>query len=93
VHGRLTFLKWLESPSQSGEWVVRWQNRRATRLFRVSRALTFFAGISVDRTGNAILLLGEYGGPGDVWRWFNGSLTLIRRSAGRLSLTNPLWLR
>jgi hypothetical protein len=93
VHGRLTFLRWLESPGQSGEWVVRWQNRRATRLFRLSRALAFSAGISVDRTGNAILLLGEYGGPDDVWRWSNGSLSLIRRSAGRLLLTSPLWLR
>jgi hypothetical protein len=90
VHGRLTFLDWLEAPSQSGEWPVRWASGHATRLFRLNRAAAFFAGIAVDRTGNAILLEGY--GHDDIWRWYKGSLTLIRRPSRRLVLTNPLWL-
>jgi hypothetical protein len=90
VHGRLTFLDWLEAPSRSGEWTVRWRNGHATRLFKLNRAAAFFAGIAVDRTGNAILLEGY--GHDDIWRWYKGSLTLIRRSSRRLVLTNPLWL-
>jgi hypothetical protein len=90
VHGRLTFLNWLETAAKSGEWVVRWQHRHAVRLFRLSRATAFSAGIAVDRSGNAILLEGY--GRADIWRWSNGSLKLIRRSSHRLVVTSPLWL-
>jgi hypothetical protein len=90
VHGGLTFLNTLETSSRSGEWVVRLRNREAVRLFRLSRAVAFGAGIAVDRSGNAILL--EEYGRGEIWRWSKGSLTLIRHSTSRLVLTDPLWL-
>ncbi len=43
VHGRLTFLDWLEAPSRSGEWTVRWRSGHATRLFKLNRAVAFSA--------------------------------------------------
>lgn len=89
VHGRLTFLNWLETPSPQ-EWVIRWRNGHAVRLFRLSQAMALDAGIAVDRSGNAILV--EDYGRLDIWRWSNGSLKLIRRSSRRLQLTSPLWL-
>jgi hypothetical protein len=90
VDGRLTFLNTVETGSRSGEWVVRWQNRHAVRLFRLSRAMAFTAGIAVDRSGNALLL--EEFGPSDIWRWSHGSRKLIRRPSRRLVVTSPLWL-
>lgn len=90
VHGRLTFLDWLQAPSRSGEWTVRWRSGHATRLFKLNRAVAFSASIAVDRTGNAILLEGH--GRDGIWRWYKGSLTLIRRSSRRLLLSSPLWL-
>jgi hypothetical protein len=91
VHGRLTFLNWLEEPSRSAEWVVRWQNGHAIRLFRLSQAVSFNAAIAVDQTGNAILLEGYLRQP-ELWRWSGGSLALLRRSTRRLVVTSPLWL-
>ena len=91
VHGRLTFLNWLQEPSRSAEWVVRWQNGHAIRLLRLSQAVSFGAAIALDRTGSAILLEGYLRQP-ELWRWSGGSLALLRSSTGRLVVTSPLWL-
>jgi hypothetical protein len=89
IHGRLTFLKWTQQ--LSAEWVVRWRNGPAVRLFQVSRPAAFGAAIAVDRTGNAILLT-EYLRQPEIWRWSGGSLALVLRSTPGLVVTNPLWL-
>jgi hypothetical protein len=94
VGGRLTFLKWLNEIGHSAEWVVRWHDGRATRLFRLSREQRayFAASIAVDRMGNAVLLEGGLRHP-EIWRWSGGAVELVLRSTRRLVITSPLWLR
>jgi hypothetical protein len=89
--GSLTFLGWQEGPSKSGEWAQTWRHGTATRLFRLSKTLSFNADIAVDAAGSAILLEGH--DPSELWRWSGGSLTLLRAAGSRLAITGALWLQ
>jgi len=88
--GRLTFLGWQETASKSGEWVVRWHDGHATRLFRLRRPAAFDAAIAVDQAGNAVLLAGY--SSRQLWRWSGGSLTLLRGPGVQPAVSNPVWL-
>jgi hypothetical protein len=94
VRGRLTFLEWREAAvtSSFAEWVIRWHRGRAEQLFRLSREQRGgAASITVNRTGNAVLLEGGTHYP-EIWRWHRGNLTLILRSTPKRVVWRPLWM-
>ncbi len=94
VHGRLTFVKWLNTIRRSGEWVMRWHDGRAHRLFRLpGQQIGGDVSIAVNRTGNAVLLENSGARRPEIWRWNHGHLSLILRSVPPRVVWNPLWLR
>jgi len=92
VRGRLTLFKWLNVIRRTGEWVIRWHDGRAQRLFRLPGQQSGDVSIAVNRTGNAVLLENSGARHPEIWRWYRGRLSLILRSTPPQVVWSPLWL-
>ncbi len=92
TRGALTFLRWLNQVRPAPQQVVRWQDRRATVLFRLSRdqSAGFSATIATDASGTAVLVQGGLR-RAEIWRWSAGPADLILRSTPQRIITSPQW--
>jgi hypothetical protein len=92
VRGRLSFLRWLEKGETLNEWVMRWRDGTATRLWRLNGSQSAGLGsIAVDRSGDAVLLE-SYSQYPEIWRLAAGHAALMLRSARAFVVLSPVWL-